>query len=111
MSRSDIDLQKVARELDRCETIQVEMTAELTFGLVAFLQLACRHPGTLGMATTKEMKVLAVALQDLIWKRCPEAGRALEQGWHELYDVDAERVNLAEECRKPGKEEPHDDDC
>lgn len=71
------------------EPIVLQMTLDQAVTLIANIQLACRHPGNRG-PSRKIAEAIARVVQDAIAQESPEAGRLLERGWHQVYDVPME---------------------
>lgn len=71
------------------EPVVLELTVAQALVLIVQLQLACRHPSNIG-PTRRTAEGIARVIQDAIGRDSPEAGRLLERGWHEVFDVPRE---------------------
>jgi hypothetical protein len=105
MSEDDFDAVAVCDRLKAMPDLQIEMRADQLFTLIAMIQLASRHPGTRGSSAAEEVIAIARDLQEKVFGPEAELDRLLERGWHEVFDVPTQRVNLAEECKRPEPEE------
>ncbi len=83
------DEQRALAGLRRCRPIQLELSPDQAFCLVATIQLALRHPGNRG-PTSKVAEAIGRALQDGLAAQDAELGRLCERGWHPVFDVPRE---------------------
>jgi hypothetical protein len=81
------NFQAIAHVLESAAPIPIEMGVKEAYALVALLQLALRHPGTVGTPTGRIGHHIARALQGRLGNIDPMISASLEQGWNQELDA------------------------
>src|SRR5262245_59038610 len=80
------DPEELARELRAAPPIEQRLPAEVGFYILAYLQLAFRHPGTLDTHSGRVVRLAARELEQAIAARVPSARALLAAGWDSAHD-------------------------
>jgi hypothetical protein len=81
-----IDPAELARALAAAPPIEQRLPAEVGFYLLAYLQLALRHPGTFDTHSGRVVRRAALELERAIAARVPAARALLAAGWDSAQD-------------------------
>jgi hypothetical protein len=79
----------LAKELEACPPLKLDVDAAAALCLIAAVQLASRHPTGRFSPGVQLACRLARRMQEALASHSAETGRLIEQGWHAAYDVPA----------------------
>ena len=79
-------VQELAALFDANSIIRLPMVAQEAWAAMAYIQLACRHPGATGTTRILAEKV-ARRIQQIIARPGTRLGELAEAGWHSVNDL------------------------